>query len=510
MKDIKRDASILEDSCLDKLGKFLETKTYFSNETCNNIIIKQASFPSTSEVQFNQTTITKLRNLDKSDKDALHTYINDFIKYESGCKFFFEEKKSLDKLEEDTFGQLIFQNEHVKLFNNIPFLILLISYMKIFFVPVISIIFPLFAYFLPYLLIKYVWRMPITYKMYQDIMGKMLSFSFDMTPQKMLQNIFTIFTFAQSMYQPIQNAFHLHKIHINIEELGRNVYKFSESVKNIKTLLTKNSIDFHISKSLDNLPEYNDTHRTFIEILEQPYRLFSVSKDISKLEILWNIAQNNEFNIAHLYSSEKPYLSASYIVDFNLEKEKRVGSSIEINTRNHFLLSGPNGGGKSSFLRGILQTVLLGQTFGYAIAKDVHMTPFDYILSGLHIVDNPGKQSLFEKEILFAREVLYHNNPNYKGFVLFDEIFHSTNPPDGIKTSQVFLNKLWSYDHICSIISTHVFEIIEESPETVEKICVNAIRDTSGIHYDYCVSKGICKESSVEQIWNKVWLHAAS
>jgi len=498
--------SILDDSSLNKLGNFLNTKTYFSSETCNNMILKQASFPNKNSVLFHQETIYKLQNLDTTDKIDINRYINDFITYESGCKFFYEEKKSLEKLEEDTFGQLIFQNAHVKIFNTIPFLILLISYMKIFFVPFVSIIFPLFAYFLPYLLIKYIWRLPISYEMYQQIMGKMWSFSLDMSPQKMLQNLFTIFTFAQSMYQPIQNAFHLHKIHINIEELGRNIYMFSESVKNIQKILKKNSIDFHISKSLVNLPEYNDTHRTFIEILEQPYRLFSVSKDISKFEILWSIAQHSEFNKVQLYNTEKPYLSASYIVDFNLEKDQRVGSTIEINNKNHFLLSGPNGGGKSSFLRGILQTVLLGQTFGYTIAKDVNMTPFDFILSGLHIVDNPGKQSLFEKEILFAREVLYHNNPNYKGFVLFDEIFHSTNPPDGIKTSQVFLNKLWSYDHICSIISTHVFEIIEQSPAHVEKICVNAKRDTTGIHYDYCISKGICKESSVEQIWNKVWL----
>jgi hypothetical protein len=498
--------SILEDSCLNELSSFLETKTFYSNAVTHNIISKSCKFPKLNEIQFYQNTISKLRNFNMNDKELMNKHIENFITYEKQCKFFFEEKKSLENLEEDTFGQLIFQNDILKVFNHVPFLILMISYMKIFFVPVISTIIPIFAYFLPYLLIKYIWKMPISYELYQQIMGKMWSFSLDTSPQKMMQNIFTLFTFAQSMYQPIQNAFHLYKIHFNIEELGKYIYLYKDSVENIQNLLDKNNTTFYISKSLNNLPQYNDTHKTFIEILEQPHRLFSVSKDISKLELLWKIANHEEFNKVELYNSDVPYLSASYIVDLNLTKEKRVGSSIEIkDNKNHYLLSGPNGGGKSSFLRGMLQTVILGQTFGYSIAKDVHMTPFDFILSGLHIVDNPGKQSLFEKEILFAREVLYHNNPNYKGFVLFDEIFHSTNPPDGIRTSKIFLDKLWSYNHICSIISTHVFEIIEQSPSSVEKICVKASRDSSGIHYDYAISKGICKESSVEEIWKKSW-----
>ena len=86
---------------------------------------------------------------------------------------------------------------------------------------------------------------------------------------------------------------------------------------------------------------------------------------------------------------------------------------------------------------------------------------------------------------------------------IYNEIFHSTNPPDAIKTSNKFLNKLWSFNHVASIVSTHVFEIIEESPAFVEKICVGAERVNEKLVYTYKVQKGICKESSVEEIWIK-------
>ena len=67
------------------------------------------------------------------------------------------------------------------------------------------------------------------------------------------------------------------------------------------------------------------------------------------------------------------------------------------------------------------------------------------------------------------------------------------------------LNTLWSFNHMCSIISTHVFDIIEQSPKEIRKICVNAKKNDGILVYDYCISEGICKESSVEQIWKKEW-----
>ena len=513
MKTITR--SILSDSGLEKIGDVLQTKTHFSHEVCENLLSKGANFPKANEIIFYQNTISNLRLFNDTEKKEMKDSINQFIETEKDCAFFFEEKNSLESLEEDTFGQLIFQHSEFKIFNHIPFLIMILSYMKIYFVPFVSVIIPVLMYFLPYLLVKHIWKLPISFAMYQEIMGKMWSFSLDLSPEKILQNLFTIFTFAQSMYQPIQNAFHLHTIHKKIDDLGNAVHAMKACVEKIQTLLKKKNIAFHISKL--SLPE-SDPDRTFVEILEQPHRIWATCMDLAKLEVLWSIAQNANFEKVNIYASETPFFKANNIIDINLGGQfpeqgvkggglhPPIGSSIVIaNEKNHFLLSGPNGGGKSSFLRGIIQTVLLSQSFGFSIAKDVHMSPFDFILSGLHIVDNPGKQSLFEKEIIFARDVLYHNNPAYKGFVVFDEIFHSTNPPDGIRTSQLFLNKLWSFPHICSIVSTHVFEIIETAPAQIQKICVKAVRTNEGMKYEYCISEGICKESSVDEIWKKEW-----
>ena len=493
-------ASILEDSGLTNIDTILELKTFYGKDLLKNLLEKAKSFPDLEKIIKNQNTIDTLRNLDISDKNTIQNILDALIAKENDCKFFFEEKNSLDSLEQDTFGQLIFTNENLKIFNHIPFLLTYISYLKIYFVPIISVFFPILAYFLPYLLIKYVWNMPIPYEIYTKIMGHMVNFSFDASPEKMLQTLFTIFTLGQSMYQPIQNALHLHKINSTIYDLGKDISIYSILIKKLQDFLIEKNIDFTFVKTLEDLEEYR---RNFVEVLENPSRIHFVSKNLSLFESLFNISKNKDFTKVTFYESAIPYFKAKSISDINLSKHEKVTSSIQMYKTNHFLLSGPNGGGKSSFLRSVLQTLLFAQTFGYAYGESIEMSIFDYILSGLNIQDSPGKKSLFEKEVCFARDVLYYNNPKYKGFVIFDEIFTSTNPPDALRTSNKFLEKFWSFNHVASIISTHLFEIIEQSPPHIQKICVGAHRDGEKLVYEYKISDGICRESSVHEIWLK-------
>lgn len=484
---------ILKDSGLDNLNTVLNCKTRYANEVLLNILKQQTHFPSIKKIVHNQKTIDHFKSL-KSEK-ITHIF-DQCSEIEKECTFFFEQN-SLHSLEKDTFGQLMFQHEQLKHLNDFPYLLLLISIVKIYFVPVISVLSPIVIYFIPYLIIKYMWKMPISYNMYQAIMGKFISFDLSTNPQKLLQNVFTIFTIAQSMYQPIQNAFHLHTINSTIVNLGSKVVEYFNYVK-----ILQEYTNIFIVK-LPNI-EINDVRRNFFNILENPNYLKHVFERVSYYEILYRISQLNDFTKVNLYKSKTPYFEAESIYDIHLNNESRIGSPFSIkDTKNHYLLSGPNGGGKSSFLRAVLQTVLLSQTFGYSCGTNVKMSPFDVIFSGLHIQDIPGSKSLFEKEICFARDVLYNNNPEYKCFVLFDEIFHSTNPPDSIKTSNKFLNKLWLYNHFASIVSTHVFEIIEQSPEFVHKICVDSTRENGVLQHTYKMKEGVNTESSVEMIWNK-------
>jgi len=489
------EISILHDSGLDNID--LNLKLQYSNEILKNLLLKSSNFPNSSNILRTQEIIEKLKDINLDDEikklAELETKKNT---HQSNI-----ENKSLEgDLEKDTFGQLIFTHTELKQLNHIPFLLLFFAYFKKICIPFFSLFLPIMLYFMPMILIKYIWKMPINLNFYNKIMGQIWSFDLS-SPEKILQHLFTIFTIFQSIYQVIQNALHLHTIDTNITNIGDVVLNYKNLVNRIDEKLKQHNIDFPITKICDDL--YNDSRRVFIQVTEETYRFEALCKSMSLLEIYYRIAHHEDSSKVKIYQSDSPYFKADELFDINLSKDKRVSSSLLIKKDiQHFLLSGPNGGGKSSFLRGILQTLLFSNAFGWAFGKNIELAPFDYILSGLSIHDTPGKLSMFQKELMFARDVLYHNNPQYKGFVLFDEIFHSTNPPDCVKTSNIFLNKLWTYSHISSIVSTHVFEIIEASPETVKKICVDAEKVGNTIHYKYKIKDGISKLSSVEELYN--------
>ena len=139
---------MLVDSGLESISTILDLKSRFSKNIIESLINKQTYFPNLNTIVNNQKIIDTLKNVDL-DFSTYH-------KYEKELDYFFQENSSIEKLEEDTFGQLIFQHESLKVFNFIPYLLFFLSYFKIFFIPLVSIVMPLAAYFLPYLLIKYV------------------------------------------------------------------------------------------------------------------------------------------------------------------------------------------------------------------------------------------------------------------------------------------------------------------------------------------------------------------
>jgi DNA mismatch repair ATPase MutS len=117
---------------------------------------------------------------------------------------------------------------------------------------------------------------------------------------------------------------------------------------------------------------------------------------------------------------------------------------------------------------------------------------------------------MFESEVYFASKIL--NRPRSHGFglVVYDELFHSTNPPDGILTAHKFLETMWKKSAVISVVSTHVFEIVEAAPKSVQRICCAAEKGKNDtIKFLYDVRPGICKVSSVKSIWNRFSLFPA-
>jgi DNA mismatch repair ATPase MutS len=144
-----------------------------------------------------------------------------------------------------------------------------------------------------------------------------------------------------------------------------------------------------------------------------------------------------------------------------------------------------------------------------APAKETLIPRFLWVASGIQLRDSPGKLSMFETEVKFAADCIQTAKRDGPGLVLFDELFHSTNPPDGIRTANLFLKNLWNQTDLFSIVSTHVFPLIKEAPKNVMPICCPATQLESGdITYSFAVQPGVCEVSSVHKVWERFGLSA--
>ena len=79
-------------------------------------------------------------------------------------------------------------------------------------------------------------------------------------------------------------------------------------------------------------------------------------------------------------------------------------------------------------------------------------------------------------------------------------MYHSTNPPDAIRSCQIYCDQLWKKPNIVSVISTHLFDLVEKAPNTIQKLCCPATIYKNTIHFSYTLNKGICKVSSVDEL----------
>jgi hypothetical protein len=430
--------------------------------------------------------------------------------------FFQRDGKDKDSLEDDSVAQLSFQHELFKPLNHIPWLLFAVSLFKIWLVPAMSLFLPILMWILPYILLRFVYALPISQDQYMQIIQQLLSGNMALAglgqpapvepwnAKTIFQYSMFIFTFAQSMIQPIQNAMHLYKTDSICTSLGAQILEIRSILREFRADLgSLNGIHVKLSYSLEHFSEA-DTRMAFISIQDNPANIHMVFRDLAHLECMWRIALSPSL---HPVTFVKDKFMLSECSDISLTVENAVTSSIDLSEKNHSMLTGPNGGGKSSFLRAVLQSVLMGHAFGFAPAKQAYMPRFVLIASGLQLRDTPGTYSMFETEVKFAADTIHTARMNGPGLVLFDELFHSTNPPDSQRSAIQFLHRLWKTQETFSVVSTHLFPLVAAAPANVQAVCCHANQLEDGeIEFSFALQPGICTTSSVHKVWERFGL----
>jgi len=419
-------------------------------------------------------------------------------------------------IEEEGYAQVIFQGTPWSSINYIPFALVILSVYKSYIVPAISLMLPLLSWILPYILLRVIYNIPIAFEDYTHLLWRMWNGQpIPTTPEELMnpppvpeqdaatrikqlvQNAWTIFTLGQTLWQPIQQSMHFMKLDTECVTHGDSVIKLKDNA----TFLLTHWADWLPNWLKDWIPLCpSDKRQAFAFIIDTPFWMPHIFRAIGRFEVLYTLALRNDTVPVSFVQSKNPLLMLRDFGDPCIEKSKRVLSSLSLGGKapQHSIVTGPNRGGKSSCMRGALVNIILAHSFGAVIAGKGQMSYISWIADGMRLDDTPGALSMFEREVSFASSVLKKRDG--AGFVVYDELFHSTNPPDAIRTSELFCNSFWQKKNCISIISTHVYSLAKSAPEKVKRLCVEAHKKDNDLVLSYKLKQGICELSSVDSL----------
>ncbi|PVV03224.1 hypothetical protein BB560_002310 [Smittium megazygosporum] len=166
------------------------------------------------------------------------------------------------------------------------------------------------------------------------------------------------------------------------------------------------------------------------------------------------------------------------------------------------LITGPNMGGKSTYLRQVALISIMAQMGSYVPAESANLEIVDSIYSRIGAYDRLSvNQSTFMVEMAETAEIL--NNATEKSLVIMDEIGRGTSTEDGMSIAYASLKYLHDKIGCKGLFATHFHEITEYfNNEKYEKIkLVNtAILESSkddGVYFSYIhkIVPGVCSKS---------------
>ena len=164
-------------------------------------------------------------------------------------------------------------------------------------------------------------------------------------------------------------------------------------------------------------------------------------------------------------------------------------------TRMH-VITGPNMGGKSTFMRQNALITLLTYTGSFVPAESAKIGPIDRIFTRIGAADDlAGGRSTFMVEMTEMANIL--RNATDKSLVLVDEIGRGTSTYDGLSLAWASALDLATRLKAFSLFATHYFEITElaEKMDAVNNLHLDAVEHGQSIVFMYGVKPGPANQS---------------
>ena len=174
------------------------------------------------------------------------------------------------------------------------------------------------------------------------------------------------------------------------------------------------------------------------------------------------------------------------------------------------IITGPNMGGKSTYMRQVAVMVLLASIGSYVPAAACRLGPIDAIHTRIGAADDlANAQSTFMLEMLEAAQILHSATPN--SLVLMDEIGRGTSTFDGLALASAIASQLHDKTQAYTLFATHYFELTEfpASHHAAINVHVSAVESGRDIVFLHEIQSGPASRSYGIQVARLAGMPAA-
>ncbi|BBN98732.1 DNA mismatch repair protein MutS [Sporolactobacillus terrae] len=239
-----------------------------------------------------------------------------------------------------------------------------------------------------------------------------------------------------------------------------------------------------------------------LKIKEQSERLQKLARLVSSLDVLQSFASVSDQNgyVRPQFSNKRALEiknSRHPVIERVMRRGTFVANDIRMDeTCDLLMITGPNMGGKSTYMRQAALTAIMAQVGCFVPADHAELPIFDQIFTRIGAADDlVSGQSTFMVEMDEANYALSHATQN--SLILLDEIGRGTSTYDGIAIAQAIVEFI--HDHIAAktFFSTHYHELtfLEEKLERLKNIHVGAMEENGTVVFLHKVLEGQADKS---------------
>ncbi len=200
--------------------------------------------------------------------------------------------------------------------------------------------------------------------------------------------------------------------------------------------------------------------------------------------------QFTEDSVLSIQEGKHPMLAVRPDVDF-------VPNSNEMDRyRRMLVVTGPNMGGKSTYMRQTALIVILAYAGSFVPAKSALIGPIDGIFTRIGAFDDlSAGQSTFMVEMTETANILH--NATSSSLVLLDEVGRGTSTYDGLALALAVAHAMSETVEAFTLFSTHYFELtaLADTHKTVHNVHLSAVEHNRKVVFLHSVEEGSASQS---------------